>query len=206
MGKCISIEMRGEKDMKKSILKSLALVFMLVACLGMTVMANPSNEGEPVIPGGNGIIGYEADGEPIYGVITSVPAEYTDEVEALKGDVEAGYTVVDAKYVITDKNPSEFDYPVSICFSVTGVTADTDGYIMLLTDDGWVKVKTEMKNGQMCGYFDSLGTGVVAFVVNTESYNPTSPQTSASAAATVALTGLMAAAGAAGLKKKEFDK
>lgn len=201
--------MVSDKDgvviMKKRILKSIALVLVLVTCFSMTVMANPSGSGKPVIPDGWGQIGQDVNKEAVLGKIEELRDQYADELEELKNKLESGMTIIGSKQVTIDDTDS-IQFPITICFDVAGVTPDTEGYVMLLTENGWVKVPTVMKNGKMCVTLDTLGLGVFSFVAATGSYNPVSPQTSASAAATVALTGLMAMAGAAGLKKREFDK
>lgn len=186
--------------MRRSIFRTIALVLALVLCLGMTVMANPSPEKKKQI-------GTHGD-EPIYGDITEVPDELEDATK--KVPTEEGEKVIDFPYVIFDDDPADFNEPIKICFENKGVTEDTEGYIMIYDqqNDKWVKLETEIHDGRMCAVnipkdlLNQDGT-LFALVVDGKTYFPSSPQTSASSTAAVALFGIAAAAGAFGLKKKE---
>ena len=70
--------------MKSKILKTVGLIAAMVACIGMTVFAEPSPAASTVVTGVNSAT--DKDGKPVEGItITSdIPAEYSDAVNEIK--------------------------------------------------------------------------------------------------------------------------
>lgn len=193
--------------MKSRIMKTIGLVAAMVACVGMTVFAAPSPSASTVVTG--------ATAKDAKVVVSEVPAEYAAAVtevkseaglkKALGDDFSANMTVADVVEVSAESvNGGQVSFPIDITFNVKGVTSSTKGQILHWNGSEWEKIPTKIGNGTMTGTFNSLSP--VAFVVDKTtlaSGTASSPKTSATAVSGVAVLGLVAAAGAFGLRKKE---
>lgn len=198
--------------MKSRVFKTIGLVAVMVACVGITAFSAPSPSASTVVTGAT------TTAKDAKVVIEEVPAEYKEQVDTIKSeaglkevlgsDFSANMTVSDVVEVRVEfLNDGNVTFPIDITFEVKGVTASTKGQILHWNKEtnAWEKIPTTMGNGTMTGTFSSLSP--VAFVVDKTtlaSGTATSPKTSATAAAGVAVLGLAAAAGAFGLKKKEY--
>lgn len=210
--------------MKSRILKTVGIVLAAVACFGMSVTAAPSPTAST--PVSNTASAVDADGASVEIKITSeIPEEYqeavadiksatgfSETVESLKltevlGGVPAeNITLLDVKEVSV---LGEAKFPVTITFSVEGVTEDTKGTILHYDSEAsaWEVIDTTMGKETMTGTFESLSP--VAFVVDkttleSASASSTSPKTSAQTPAVFGAAAILAAAAAFGLKKKRF--
>ena len=193
--------------MRKSIFKTIGLVAAMVSCIGMTVFAEPSVSASTVVTG----VVEATDAAGKKASVTVVPTENEEAAADIKKEstlktvlgnkYNANYKVVDVKDI---KAEGDVQWPVSITFSVTGVTANTKGVVAQYVNGRWAVIDVKMGNGTITGTFDSVGT--LAFILDTttlQSGTASSPQTSASAAALAGVVGISAAAGAVLLKKKE---
>lgn len=196
--------------MKSKVVKTLGLVLALTTCIGMTVFATPSPSASTVVTGAT------TDNPDVEIIIGELDEEGQKAAELLK--TEEGLRAVfgddfDENLIILDIvdvsvcsiNGGKVEFPIDITFTVKGVTSSTKGWILHWNGSAWEKIPTKMGEGTMTGTFNSLSP--VTFVVDKttlSSGTASSPQTSASVAAGVAVAGLVAAAGALGLKKKEY--
>lgn len=197
--------------MKSRIIKTIGLVAAMVACVGMTVFAAPSPSASATVSNTPAKV-VDKNGNAVEITIAAADsnkaAEIKDETllkSVLGDDFNANMTVADVKEVTA---PEGFDaWPLTITFNMKGVTANSKVQILHWNgnESKWEKIETTVGEGTVTGKFNSLSP--VAFVVDKTtlaSGTATSPKTSATAAAGVAVLGLVAAAGAFGLKKKEY--
>ena len=193
--------------MKKRIFRTIGLVLAMLACVGMTTFAAPSPSGSTIITEG-----FSKWAKVIIQKLPEIYEKIAEEIktaEKLKeilGDMyNPNMTVLDVVDVTVESfNGGEVTFPIDITFKVKGVTASTKGAILHYNGSEWEKLPTTMGDGTMSATFTSLSP--VAFVVDRTtlaSGTATSPQTSASGAATAAILGLAALTGACGLKKKD---
>ena len=189
--------------MKSKILKTVGLVAAMVACVGMTVFAAGSPSASTTVTGATSdkadvtISSVKAEDEA---AVADIKTEATLKV-VLGDDYNENMTVVD---VVEVSVPEGTEFPITITFNVTGVTANTKGAILHYNGTEWEKLDTTFGEGTMTATFTSLSP--VAFVIDKTtlaSGTVTSPKTSASAVSAVAVLGLAALTGVCGLKKKE---
>ena len=118
--------------MKSKILKTVGLIAAMVACIGMTVFAEPSPAASTVVTGINSAT--DKDGKPVEGItITSdIPAEYSDAVNEIKTEAKLKEVLGDAyneNMVVVDikevRAPEGTAFPLTINFAMRGVTAST---------------------------------------------------------------------------------
>lgn len=202
--------------MKTRILKTIGLVAAMVACVGMTVFAEPSPSASTVVTGATA---KDNLGNDAWVVIEEIKEEDKAVVANIKTEEGFKSTLAqvgiafDENLVVADVvevrvesiNGGRVEFPVTITFNVKGVTTSTKGYILHWTGTAWEKIPTTIGEGTMTGTFNTLSP--VAFVIDKttlSSGTATSPQTSASATAGAAVLGLTAVAGICGLKKKRF--
>lgn len=177
--------------------KVLKVLFAAVMCLALTatVFAAPSPSVNGVVK--NIVSATDAGGNDVSGAIHIVElgTHYTgvkDEVEKVKNaetlksamqeanlSYEDGMQVVDMKDVYATGN---IEYPVTVTFSVTGVTAGSTVALMYydVETGKWVKVDNVVAgDGTITGTFSILGP--VAFIVKnptvTAGSTATSPKT-----------------------------
>ena len=194
--------------MKLRIFKTIGLVAAMVACVGMTAFAAPSPSASATVSNTPAKV-VDKNGNSVQITVTAVEAEKAAEIkkeETLKSvlgeDFNANVIVADVKEVTA---PAGTAFPLTITFTMKGVTADSKVQILHYNGTAWEKIPTTVGDGTVTGTFNSLSP--VAFAVDKTtlaSGTATSPKTSATAAAGVAVLGLAAAAGAFGLKKKEY--
>ena len=187
--------------MRRSLVRTMALVMTLVLCVGTSVMANPSIEWQYDLVCCCDDCDFEEGKEARE--IAKVDEELTDKIE-----LEDGEVIVDTKVIEFKEDPNGHTPPYRICFPIDGVSENSKGYILIYDGSSWVKVDTEFKAGMMCAVNIPQGLLVkdgtqFAFILEKGTYNPSSPQTSASLTGAVVLVGAAAAAGALVLKKKE---
>jgi len=189
----------------------------LIATMSLGVLAAPS-------PSANGTVSKsgsatDANGNAVEVTLSEVPAKYADAVaqiknadtlkEVLGNAYVEGMEVVDVKDVSV---PDGTVFPVTITFSVPGVTAGTKIAVLHYNGSAWEVVEAKAGAGTITATFTSLSP--VAFVVDkgtaaakTNSSSTTSPKTGESSmVVVVGLLAMIAAAGACGLKKKEFNR
>lgn len=165
----------------------------------------------------------DANGNAVEVKLAEVPAQYAEAVaqiknvdtlkEVLGSAFVEGMSVVDVKEVTV---PEGTTFPVTITFAVPGVTAGTKVAVLHYNGSAWEVVESTAGNGTITATFTSLSP--VAFVVDkntassstaakTTSTSSTSPKTGESSMVVVAgMLAMIAAAGACGLKKKEFNR
>lgn len=198
--------------MRRKMVKTIALILVMVFCFGMTASAAPSPFPGTIIT--------EAIAEGVKVIVETIKEVYREIIEYLKS--QAGFEDIlskvgipyDKNLIVADVvevraesiNGGKVEYPIDITFTAKGVTPSTKGYVLHWQDDAnaWEKVPTTMGNGTITSTFTSLSP--VAFILDKttlESGTATSPQTSATAATGAAIIGLSAVAAAVGLKKKE---
>ncbi len=146
--------------MKKlfSIVLTLSLVFVLSA----SVFAAPSEENTVEVVGatdGNGAV---------VEVTLSEPAKTLTEEEAAEVIGEAAATVVDIQEVSV---PAETTFPVTITFSVDGITADMTVYCLHWNGSSWDKLDAIAGDGTVTCTFTSLSP--IAFVTEAAATSPT---------------------------------
>lgn len=193
--------------MKSRILKTISLVAATVLCVGMTAFAAPSPSA--------GVVVSDTPAKVVDKNGNAVELTITDKVEAdVVADVKSEATLKEVLGDSFNKNttvaavkevtaPAGTVFPVTITFKMNGVTKDSVVQILHYNGSVWEKIATTVGNGTVTGTFDSLSP--VAFVVDKTTVGATtSPTTSAAAVSSVAVLGLIAAAGAFGLKKKEY--
>lgn len=188
----------------------------LIATMSLGVLAAPS-------PSANGTVSKsgsatDANGNAVEVTLSEVPAKYADAVaqiknadtlkEVLGNAYVEGMEVVDVKDVSV---PDGTVFPVTITFSVPGVTAGTKIAVLHYNGSAWEVVEAKAGAGTITATFTSLSP--VAFVVDTgkapkaNGSSTTSPKTGESSmVVVVGLLAMIAAAGACGLKKKEFNR
>ncbi len=183
--------------MKKTILKiSFVLLLILPLCLNVFAVQSPETDGytvefqSAVDAAGNKldvVINDQSNAEIIADAM---------KIETIKTVMGARYTpdmiVVDIKEIIV---PEGTVFPITITFTVKGVTPDTTGGFMHWTGSQWEWIDAIFGTDTMTGTFDSLSP--VAFVINSDvtlRSVGTSPQTSDIAASAVTVLALSAAA------------
>lgn len=189
----------------------------LLATMSFGVLAAPSPAVSGTVSKVNAAT--DANGNAVEVKLAEVPAQYAEAVaqiknvdtlkEVLGSAFVEGMAVVDVKEVTAEGAT----FPVTITFSVPGVKADTKVAILHYNGSAWEVVDSKAGNGTITATFTSLSP--VAFVVdkNTASSSTavkttsTSPKTGESSmVVVVGMLAMIAAAGACGLKKKEFNK
>ena len=176
---------------------TIIMAILLLWGLGSGVMASPSPETTGIVvqiqsaTDGNGSpisIGLLAVGDEI-----KADAVKTETIKAALGsDYMEGMITVDIRDVSV---PEGTVFPVTITFTVKGVTPDSIGYFLHRNGDTWEKVDAIFGVDTMTGTFNSLSP--VAFVVMgdvTRVAVGTSPQTSDIFSAGVVILALSAAA------------
>lgn len=205
--------------MKSKVLKIFSAVMVLVMCLGMTTMAAQS----PVAGVVTEIIkAVDANGNDITAQVvvrevqkSEFPVEYqalADEIrteEGLKAALaQAGVAwdknlvVADVKDVAIIGDESQIKFPVTITFKMKGVVSTSKVIVLHWMGSAWENVPSTVGEGTVTATFNSLSP--VAFIVDktTVSSGTTSPKTSASSTAAVALLGMSALVAVCGLKKR----
>ena len=200
--------------MKSRILKAVGLVAAMVSCIGMTVFAAPSPAASTVVTGVSNAVDNNGTSVKV-DVVSEVPSNYAEAVteikteaklkEVLGSDFNENMTVADIKEVTVEGDASLVNWPLTITFTMKGVTASTKVQILHYTGSEWEKIPTTVGEGTVTGTFNSLSP--VAFVVDKTTLSSatgttTSPATSATTVSAVAVLGLAAAVTAVGLKKK----
>ncbi|MDD4774376.1 MAG: hypothetical protein PHZ09_12370 [Eubacteriales bacterium] len=179
--------------------RSLVIIMAILLLFGLSsgIMAAPSPETTGVVVQIQSIT--DRNGNPLYGELLAAgdaikaDAVKTETIKAALGkDYMEGMITVD---ILDVRMPEGTAFPVTITFTVKGVTPDTVGYFMHWTGDKWEKVDAIFGIDTMTGTFDSLSP--VAFVVMgdvTQVAIGTSPQTSDIFSAGVVILALSAAA------------
>ena len=190
----------------------------LLATMSFGVLAAPSPAVSGTVSKVNAAT--DASGNAVEVKLAEVPAQYAEAVaqiknvdtlkEVLGSAFVEGMSVVDVKEVTV---PEGTTFPVTITFAVPGVTAGTKVAVLHYNGSAWETIEATAGAGTITATFTSLSP--VAFVVdkNTASSSTaakttsTSPKTGESSMVVVAgMLAMIAAAGACGLKKKEFNK
>lgn len=186
--------------MKVRKLTALVLAVVCAMALGMTAFAAGS-------PSASGVAGkvtsaVDENGNPVEVTVTetSQAAPSAAELKELLGDdfVE-GMKVVDVMDVHSDVTP------VTITFSVPGVTADSNVAVLHYNGSAWEVVDSKAGNASVTATFKSLSP--VAIVADTAEAGTGAASPKTGEPATVAVVGgiaLLAAAAAFGLKKRAF--
>lgn len=190
----------------------------LLATMSFGVLAAPSPAVSGTVSKVNAAT--DASGNAVEVKLAEVPAQYAEAVaqiknvdtlkEVLGSAFVEGMSVVDVKEVTV---PEGTTFPVTITFAVPGVTAGTKVAVLHYNGSAWETIEATAGAGTITATFTSLSP--VAFVVdkNTASSSTaakttsTSPKTGESSmVVVVGMLAMIAAAGACGLKKKEFNK
>lgn len=190
----------------------------LLATMSFGVLAAPSPAVSGTVSKVNAAT--DASGNAVEVKLAEVPAQYAEAVaqiknvdtlkEVLGSAFVEGMSVVDVKEVTV---PEGTTFPVTITFAVPGVTAGTKVAVLHYNGSAWETIEATAGAGTISATFTSLSP--VAFVVdkNTASSSTaakttsTSPKTGESSmVVVVGMLAMIAAAGACGLKKKEFNK
>lgn len=190
----------------------------LLATMSFGVLAAPSPAVSGTVSKVNAAT--DASGNAVEVKLAEVPAQYAEAVaqiknvdtlkEVLGSAFVEGMSVVDVKEVTV---PEGTTFPVTITFEVPGVTAGTKVAVLHYNGSAWETIEATAGAGTITATFTSLSP--VAFVVdkNTASSSTaakttsTSPKTGESSmVVVVGMLAMIAAAGACGLKKKEFNK
>ncbi len=209
---------KEDMNMKSKVMKLAGLMMALVVCFGMTAVAAPSpSAGNFVVTGVSSA--KDKSGNDISGLIKvkELPAEYASVAAELKteaglkaalgSDYNSNMVVADIRDVVVE---GDVEFPVTLTFTMNGITTKSKVQILHYTGTEWEKIPTIVGNGTVTGTLNSLSP--VAFGVDKKTVSggtsttgkpgSTSPKTSASSVATVALIGLFAAVAVCGLKKK----
>lgn len=186
--------------MKTKKLVSLALTAMLLLTVAVSAFAAPS-------PSGNGAVDKITSAADANGHSIEVELKQADPViiakardpETLKAVLVSDYTpnmkVFDVKDVVV---PEDTVFPVTLTFTVSGVTGDSKGAFLHYDDSNYEKVVATFGTNTMTGTFNGLSP--IAFVVDTTTLAPTdvpttgnttpSPDTGDRVMPVLALTGL----------------
>lgn len=188
--------------MKKSFLKSI-FTSMLILLLCLNVFASPSPETDGFVP--VVLSATDANGNAITVTLNEVNTTITADAmktETIQNTMGDAYTVdmivIDVQDITV---PAGTLFPVTLTFTIKGVTADTKGGVMLWTGSAWEWIDATFGTDTMTITFDLLtptGRFPIAFVMNadvTQNQVGTSPQTSdcITAAFTVLAISAMAA-------------
>lgn len=160
----------GEINMKKKLL-SLISVTVLVLSMGLSVAAADSVDVNGVITGVGGAT--DKNGNAVEASVSAVASEYqaavaevktADKLKELLGDAYLDTMSVVGVYDVSVPEGTEF--PVTITFNVSGVTANTKVAVLHYdTEKGaWEKVEATAGAGTITATFTSLSP--VAFVVD----------------------------------------
>lgn len=194
--------------MKLKAKKLAALLSAAVLAMAMSVTAlaagSVSTSGVASISGAT-----DKNGNAVTATISeaSVAAPSADTVEEILGsDFVEGMTVKDVMDVSV---PEGTEFPVTITFSVAGITADSNVAVLHYNGSAWEKVSATAGNGTITATFTSLSP--VAIVADTAASSSegeagaVSPKTGETVpVALIGAIAVLAAVGAYGLKKKEF--
>lgn len=212
--------------MKSRVLKTLGVVLATVACIGMTTFAaDEYTSPSASTPAGDASAVTDNNGSEVEVTIsTNFDAAHQAAVDAIKtasgfdavvkslnltsvlNTAAENISLVDVKEVSV---PEGTKFPITITFSVSGITANSKATLLHYDGTAWENIKTTVGEGTLTGTFDSLSP--VAFVVDkttvgTTSNGATSPKTSAAAPAAAGVVALLAAAAVVGLKKNAVVK
>lgn len=216
--------------MKMKLLKTISAVVIAVACVGMTAFARPIPSSVATTPVSNTLAAaIDKYGNDIFSkliVSSTIPTNYQDAVdniksadgfESIKDELKLKEVIgasSDNDIILLDvkevRTIGQVAFPVTLTFSVKGVTADTKGTILHYNGSEWEVLDTTFGDGTMKATFPSLSP--VAFVVDKTtlksgtSVGTESPKTGVSVPVMAMAVGLGAIVIASGLKKKEYNR
>lgn len=157
--------------MKKTF-KNITFASLLIFILCLNVFATPSPETNGFIP--EILSAVDANGNAI--VVTLTPLEQAKIDEAMASDTLKKGIAFAGFYATV---PDGTVFPITITFTVKGVTSATTGYFLHYTGSAWEVVEAIFGTNTMTGTFNSLSPIVMVIDWDvTQNQVGTSPQTS----------------------------
>lgn len=184
-------------------LTALVLAVVCAMALGMTAFAAGSPSAGSV--GSSAASATDKNGNAVEVTFgsSSVAAPSGADLQKLLGDAFVEGMAV--RNVMDVSVPEGTEFPVTITFNVSGVTADSHVAVLHYNGSAWEVVSSKAGNGTVTATFTSLSpVAIVTDAAGSAASGDASPKTGEPAVALIGVVALLAAAGVCGLKKRAF--
>ena len=184
-------------------LTALVLAVVCAMALGMTAFAAGSPSAGSVGSSAASATDKNGDAVEVTFGSSSVAAPSGADLQKLLGDAFVEGMAV--RNVMDVSVPAGTEFPVTITFNVSGVTADSHVAVLHYNGSAWEVVSSKAGNGTVTATFTSLSpVAIVTDAAGSAASGDASPKTGEPAVALIGVVALLAAAGACGLKKRAF--